>query len=260
MPYITVNKLKTFYFDNEIAGIPLVFIHGWLGSSLEWVYQLFYFNSRNHIILLDLPGFGKSDKPKREYPIKFFTKQVVDFLRFLGYDKVILIGHSLGGMIALSITIQKPQLVKNLILISTSVTFSQSIKNKWNLFGLNIAFRLAYKRLLKNIIKQIISTEKEDKEFKKLYKNALKIPKSVVLSTFKNMTSKFKIYKKLSQIYQPTLIIYGNKDKIISKSKIINLQDLISNSIVEVIEDGSHRVMVENHSQVNKIIDDFIKK
>lgn len=260
MPFITVNKLKTFYFENEIAGTPLVFIHGWLGSSLEWIYQLFYFNSREHIILLDLPGFGKSDKPKIEYSLEFYTKQVLEFLKLLDYDKGILIGHSLGGMIALSIAVQNPKLVKKVILISTSVTFSQSIKNKWNLIWLNIAFRLAYKKVLRNIIKQIISTEKEEGEFKKHFKNALKIPKSVVLSTFKNMTSKFKINKKLSQIYQPTLIIYGSKDKIISKSKIINLEELISNSTVAIIEDSPHRVMVEDHKKVNKIIDEFIKE
>ncbi len=258
MPYININQLNLFYFENKIRGTPLLFIHGWIGSSLEWIYQLNYFNSREHIIILDLPGFGKSDKPNTKYSIEFFTKLILDFLNLLGYNEAILIGHSLGGLIAQNITIQNLKLVKKLILISTTA-ISQPFKNKFFLFWVNIIFRLTYTNFLKNTIKRINSTKDENREFRKLYKNALEIPKSVVLSTFKNMTSKFNLNEKLSVISQPTLIIYGTEDKIISKSMIINLGNLIPNSEIILIENSPHRVMVENHVRVNKIIDDFIK-
>jgi len=258
LPYININQLNIFYFENKIRGTPLLFIHGWIGSSLEWIYQLNYFNSREHIIILDLPGFGKSDKPNTKYSIEFFTKLILDFLNLLGYNEAILIGHSLGGLIAQNITIQNLKLVKKLILISTTA-ISQPIKNKFFLFWVNIIFKLAFTNFLKNTIKRINSTKDENREFRKLYKNALKIPKSVVLSTFKNMTSKFNLNEKGSVISQPTLIIYGTEDKIISKSMIINLGNLIPNSEINLIENSPHRVMVENHIRVNKIIDDFIK-
>ena len=260
MPFITVNQLKIFYIENKILGTPLLFIHGWLGSSLEWIYQYNYFNSKEHIIILDLPGFGNSNKPKTKYSIEFFTKHILDFIKLLGYNEIILIGHSLGGIIAQNIIIQKPTLVKKLILISTAATFSQSIKNKITLFWVNLIFKLTYKNFLKNIIKQIFSIKSENREFKRLYNNTLKIPKSVVLSTFKNMTSKFNLNKELSKIFQPTLLIYGNKDRIISKSSIKNLGDSIPNSEIHIIENSPHRVMVENYIEVNKIINDFINK
>ena len=150
--------------------------------------------------------------------------------------------------------------MKKLILISTAAALSQSIKKKFILFWVNLIFKLGYKNFLKNVIKQIISINIENRKFKRHYCNALKIPKSVVLSTFKNMTSKFNLDKELSKISQPTLIIYGNEDKIISKSMINNLDELIPTSELIIIENGPHRVMVENHVRVNKIIDNFIKK
>ncbi|MFX1275394.1 MAG: alpha/beta fold hydrolase [Promethearchaeota archaeon] len=260
MPFITINQLEIFYIENNISGTPLLFIHGWLGSSPEWIHQFNYFKSKAHIIILDLPGFGKSNKPKTRYSIEFFTKHILDFIKLRGYQEVILIGHSLGGMIAQNITIQKPTLVKKLILISTAATFSQSIKKKITLFWVNIIFKLTYKSFLKNSIKQILSIKSENREFKKLYNNTLKIPKSVVLSTFKNMTSKFNLNKKLSRIFHPTLLIYGKEDRIISRSSIKNLGNLIPNSEVYIIENSPHRVMVENYIEVNKIIDDFINK
>ncbi|MFX1256947.1 MAG: alpha/beta fold hydrolase [Promethearchaeota archaeon] len=252
--------MEIFYYENKIKNIPLLFIHGWLGSSLEWIYQFCYFNSRQHIIILDLPGFGNSDKPKTKYSIEFFTKQVLDFLNKLGYREIILIGHSLGGLIAQNITVKNPKIVKKLILISTSTTFSQSLKQKIVLFWLNLIFKFFYRNFLRNCINQIISTKIDNREFKKLYKQVLKIPKSVVISSFKNMTLKFNINKELFKISQPTLIIYGDKDKIISKSMINKLGNLIPNSEINILKNSAHRLMVENYTVVNKIIDDFIKK
>ncbi|MFX1435187.1 MAG: alpha/beta fold hydrolase [Promethearchaeota archaeon] len=260
MPFITINQFKIFYYQNKMAGIPLVFIHGWLGSSREWIHQLCYFNFKEHITTLDLPGFGKSGKPKAKYSIEFFTEQILSFLKLLGYNEAILIGHSLGGMIALNITIRNPKLVKKLILISSSAEISQSLKDKIKLFWVNLIFKLIYKKFLKNIVKQILSPKFKIQELKRLYTTALKIPKSIVLRTFKNMTSKFNMHDQISQISQPTLIIYGNEDKIISDSMITELGNLVPNSKIFNIEDSSHRVMVDNYEKVNKIIDEFVKK
>lgn len=241
-----------------MRGIPLLFIHGWLGSSLEWIYQFSYFNSRQHVIFLDLPGFGKSDKPNTKYSIDFFTRVIIDFLKQLGYDEVILIGHSLGGLIVQNITIEYPDLVKKLILISTSA-ISQPKNKKFMLFWVNLIFKLAYASFLKSTIKRINSTEDETREVRRQYKNAVTIPKSVVLNTFKHMTSKFKVNEKLFKLSHPTLVLYGTEDRIISKSEIVTLGNLIPNSEVVIIDNSPHRVMVKNYERVNKLISEFVK-
>ena len=133
MPYININQNNIYYLDNKLAGTPLVFIHGWLGSSLEWIYQYSYFNLSYHTVFIDLPGYGRSDKPKVDYSIKFFTKQLLDFLRTLGYTDIILIGHSLGGLIAENISLNEPEMVKKLVLISTTPPNSKYIKKKCQL-------------------------------------------------------------------------------------------------------------------------------
>jgi 3-oxoadipate enol-lactonase len=258
LPIINVNQLDIFYFENNIRGTPLLFIHGWLGSTHEWIYQKFYFNSKNHIIFLDLPGFGRSSKPHTEYSIEFFTKIIVDFLDLLGHNEVVLIGHSLGGLIAQNITIQYPELVKKLILISTSAISSMS-NNKFLLFWVNLVFKFAYNNFLKSTLKRINSNGIENKEFRRQYKYALTIPKSVVLNSFNNMTFKFKKNKRISEIFQPTLILYGTEDKIITKSEIITLSNLIPNAELSIIQNSPHRVMVKSHERVNKLITEFVK-
>ncbi|MFX1241368.1 MAG: alpha/beta fold hydrolase [Promethearchaeota archaeon] len=259
MPLININHLKIFYYDNKLEGIPLVFIHGWLGSSLEWKYQLYHFNLKNHIILLDLPGFGKSDKPREDYTIEFYTKQIIDLLKLLKYNKVILIGHSLGGLIAQDIVLKKPKIVKKLILISSTSGKPQSILERIMIFWINILFKMFYRALLKKIIGKIISPEEEFREFKKLYKNALKLPKAVVLKTFKNMTYTYKLKEGLCAISQPTILIYGSEDRIVSKAAINELNDYIPKTELFIIDKGSHRTMYDNSVKVNGLIEKFIQ-
>ncbi|MFW9973379.1 MAG: alpha/beta fold hydrolase, partial [Candidatus Odinarchaeota archaeon] len=247
-------------YDNKLEGTPLLFIHGWLGSSIEWSYQIFHFSLKSHIILIDLPGFGKSDKPNTDYSIEFFTKQIVDFIHHLGYVEVYLIGHSLGGLIAQNIALTNANLVKKLILINSATALSPSINEKFIIFWINILFKLFYRNFLKKMIKQIISAPNENREFKKLFKNALKLPKALVLSSFKNMTTKFTLQKELSRICQTTLIIYGTDDKIVSKSMVETLNNLIPLSKLKIIKNGSHRVMYDNYGKVNDAIEEFINK
>ncbi|NHJ19406.1 MAG: alpha/beta hydrolase [Candidatus Lokiarchaeota archaeon] len=257
LPFININQLKLFYVENRLKGTPLLFIHGWLGSSFEWIYQIAYFKSRNHIILLDLPGYGKSDKPNENYSIDFFSKVIVDFIHQLGYTKAILIGHSLGGLIAQNIAIQNPELVNKLILISTSA-ISQLSFNKFLLFWINAIFRITYTNFLKGTLKRINSIEEENREFRRQLKYALTIPKPVVLRTFNNMTFKFNKNENIADISQPTLILYGTDDRIITKSELVTLDSLIPNSELHIIENSPHRVMVKSHIKVNKLIHDFV--
>ena len=84
------------------------------------------------------------------------------------------------------------------------------------------------------------------------------LPKSIVLNTFKNMTLRFELKKGLESILQPTLIIYGTEDSIISKSKSRELNNRISNSKVIPIINGSHRLMFNNHEKINTLIEEFI--
>ena len=112
----------------------------------------------------------------------------------------------------------------------------------------------------KKIIKHIISPANQNREFKKLYVNALKLPKALVLNSFKNMTCKFTLKRELVQIHQPTLIIYGTEDKITPKSMVNTLNDLIPRSELRIVENGSHRVMYDNYKKVNEFIDEFINK
>lgn len=259
MPYLDVNHLKVFFLDNKKDGIPIFFIHGFLGNIGDWFHQYLHFNPNTHTIFIDIPGFGRSDKPIINYSLEFYSSVLISIIESLRYEKIYLIGHSFGGMIAQQITITKPKIVEKLILIDTTYGFCNSFTDKIKLFFVNLFFKIYYKVFLRAIIRQILANSVEKYKIKIYYKRALTIPKEVLLSTFKNMTLKSNMKKKLSRISTPTLIIHGSRDIIIKKSMVQKMNQLIPSSQVIYIENGPHKTMSINHSEVNQLIDEFIK-
>jgi pimeloyl-ACP methyl ester carboxylesterase len=96
----------------------LVFLHG-LGSYLKfWYYQLEPFAAQGwHVVAIDLPGFGKSDKPGTfPYTMEALGDAASELVTQLGIKQAILVGHSMGGQTALSWAIRKPEQVRALVL------------------------------------------------------------------------------------------------------------------------------------------------
>ncbi len=96
----------------------LVLIHG-LGSSMPaWKENLAALSARHRVVAIDLPGYGKSSKGNYDYSMAFFAKAVRGVVRELGLSHVVLVGHSMGGQIAMTYALEYPQDVDALVLSS----------------------------------------------------------------------------------------------------------------------------------------------
>jgi len=124
MPSIDVNHLKINYLEREAAGCPtIVMVHG-LGCSLKYWKCLFDAPefSDYRLIAFDLPGFGESEKPET-YDYRFDSQAaiVLDLLDALHAQDVILLGHSMGGAIAILMALKRPEAFRQLIVIEPNL-------------------------------------------------------------------------------------------------------------------------------------------
>jgi pimeloyl-ACP methyl ester carboxylesterase len=106
------------------SGPPLVLVHDYLASHVEWEDVLPRLSRQFHVIAPDLPGFGESEKPSpSRYPYDFdaFSESLVDLIAALGLARVSVCGHSLGGAIALTIAASHPHVVEKLVLVNALV-------------------------------------------------------------------------------------------------------------------------------------------
>lgn len=100
-------------------GPPLLLIHGIGDSSRTWE-QVIPLLAREHLVIApDLLGHGASDKPRADYSVAAYANGMRDLLAVLGVDRVTLVGHSLGGGVAMQFAYQFPDKTERLVLVST---------------------------------------------------------------------------------------------------------------------------------------------
>jgi pimeloyl-ACP methyl ester carboxylesterase len=90
------GDLKVHYKSLGEGQTAVVFIHGWCCDHTVWRDQATAFNSKARLLFVDLPGYGKSDKPKIDYTMDVFAKGVDAVLQDAGVEQAVLVGHSMG--------------------------------------------------------------------------------------------------------------------------------------------------------------------
>jgi pimeloyl-ACP methyl ester carboxylesterase len=115
MPYVKRDGLSLYYEQAGSGDPPLVFIHGWCCDHTFFQPQFNHFKASHAVITLDLRGCGGSDQPEYGYDIPTLADDVAGLCAELGLSKPIVVGHSLGGMIAIELAARYPSLPAALV-------------------------------------------------------------------------------------------------------------------------------------------------
>lgn len=115
---VTLHGLDLHYVDAG-RGEPLVFVHGLLGSHRDWADLMGTLSAGHRVLAPDLFGHGASAKPMGDYSLGAHAATLRDLLDYLGIEAVTLVGHSLGGGIALQFAYLFPDRVRRLVLVSS---------------------------------------------------------------------------------------------------------------------------------------------
>ncbi len=116
------SGVSLFLYDAGPAEAPaLVLVHGLGNEADTWRYVFPHLSERLRVIAVDLPGFGRSDKPRRAYTVPFFCDALLELLDAMGIARAGLVGHSLGAVIAHFAALQRPDRVERLVLVGGSL-------------------------------------------------------------------------------------------------------------------------------------------
>jgi pimeloyl-ACP methyl ester carboxylesterase len=119
--FVEVEGLDVHYVEQG-EGEPVLMLHGWPTSSYLWRGILPVVGEGNRAIAIDLPGFGRSDKPTdASYSFRFFDRVLTGFLEAIEVERLGLAVHDLGGLIGLYWAAQHPERVTRLALLNTLV-------------------------------------------------------------------------------------------------------------------------------------------
>lgn len=118
--YMNLNGQSIRYFQAGSDGLPLVLFHGTGESALDWSWVLPKLGEKYRVYAPDFPGAGESAKPIREYSIEFFTQFATNFIDAIALDRAVVVGNSLGGLIALRIALACSAQTTALVLVDST--------------------------------------------------------------------------------------------------------------------------------------------
>ncbi|MDD5313581.1 MAG: alpha/beta hydrolase [Dehalococcoidia bacterium] len=264
--YITIGNINTHVWETG-AGIPLVLVHGFMGTAFDWRSNIRELASHFAVKAFDLPGFGYSDKPSEfKYTSEGYADFLESFLDSLGIKKAVLVGNSMGGEIILQACLKYPDRVSALILIDSggypgSVRFLLFRLLKVPLLGpliMSLVTPIAVKYVLGRILidKSQITDDLVEYYFD-VYKtpDARKIPPGVLRNMMKDEPG---IRARLKEINCPACIIWGSRDQVIPPHYARLFNQEIAKSKLVIIDEAGHLPQIDNPDAVNKAIIDFI--
>jgi len=121
MPWIERDGVSLSYEDAGDELPPLVLVHGWGCNHTFMAPQFNHFRGDHRVVTVDLRGHGRSDKPRQSYSIPAFADDLAWLCRQRGIERPIVVGHSMGGAIALEWAAEEPERLAGIVLLDTAV-------------------------------------------------------------------------------------------------------------------------------------------
>jgi long-chain acyl-CoA synthetase len=230
-------RLSVIDVSPELPLRTLVFLHGFGGQSAQWHYQVQKFALENRVIAPDLRGHGLSDKPAQGYDMRTLQSDLVKVLDLLNVrGKIVLIGHSFGGAIAVDYAAAHPERVESLVLIAASGEFR--FQPLWRL-------ALALPNWLLRILG--LFTHKW-----------LFAPPAVLKQLYAKNLAAWRGWDKLAALTVRTLVIRGHRDNVFERTFFEGVAQRIPGAIEADIGASGHLVMLERQEAVNRAIQRFL--
>jgi pimeloyl-ACP methyl ester carboxylesterase len=236
-------------YDEVGLGKSIVFVHGACENSSFWNHQRIL-SDRFRIIAIDLPGHGKSSPLSREIEIRSYSEIVSEFLSRICGDKPVLVGHSMGGAIALLNAIERPGSLRGVVLVCTGAKLGV-------LPSIREGLRSRFEETVKAVVGPRQFSSKTNLETIRFVTNEiLKCNNGIAAGDYEACNS-FDVRQKLQSITIPVLIIAGEEDKMTPAIWSTYLKENIPRAKLVVIRDASHLPMLERPNEFNRHLIEF---
>ncbi len=233
----------------------LVFLHGWGGMWQSWFPLIERLKTKFKIYALDLPGFGQSSI-ERPYSLHDYAHDVIDCIAQEKIKKPVLIGHSLGGAIALKIALEKPEIASGLVLIGAAgvrpeldmkkriiMSIAKTGRTVLSLPGINRLREPIRKTFYKKL--GLLDAGYYDAKNETLKKTFSKLCREDLSNEFQN-------------IHTPTLILWGERDSATLLKSGKKTHEGVKGSQMITFPNAGHFVYLEETDKCAEAIAHFV--
>lgn len=269
--YATIGDLTIRYWE-EGAGSPLLLIHG-LGASVEtWAWNIEALAQDYRVIALDLPGFGESSRPTRNdfYSLEYAGSFLRQFVNALGYvDKLSVAGNSMGGILAIQLSLMYPEMVEKLVLVDSAglnrtIHWATRLMSVWPVGELLMRpARRKVQKIARSLFyrDELITDEFVDRMLEMLSRPGAQ---EIILKSLRsgvNVFGQFLVLSesRLRQVMAPTLVIWGEEDALFPIGHAEFALRAIPDCRAVVLEEAGHMPQMDRPDAFNRLTAEFLE-
>jgi pimeloyl-ACP methyl ester carboxylesterase len=254
-------------------GPPLVFVHGLSGSWPNWLEQLPVFADSHRVIAMDLPGFGHSPLPHERITISGYARLLDGLLDELGIDAATVVGNSMGGFTSAELAIAFPERVERLVLVSPAglstyrhprgtralpaLQRGERIVAAYTAWMASKSDTVTRRPLLRNATLGLVTRHPGRLPAALAAEQLRGAGKPGFIQALEaNLDYDFR--HRLPEIACPTLIVWGDSDRVITVNDAAVYAELIPGSRKVVYEDTGHMSQIERPDAFNSLLREFL--
>jgi len=253
-------KVDGVFINYELAGKGpcLALIHGLGGSLQVWHSQVLAFSKRYQVLTWDVRGFGGSDRPRGEYSAQLFASDLARLLKKLGIGRACVLGHSMGGVIALRFALDYPELTAALIVSASSSEVNPKAIEYWDGLAATIekkgmeAVPFAPERFFSKGLAE------KDPEFVAAYARTRPTNDPRAYARAARSMARYNYTSELGRIACPTLVVVGDQDVVTPPGGSVIMHRRIPGSRLVIFKELGHWSYIEKPEAFNSAVLDFL--
>jgi pimeloyl-ACP methyl ester carboxylesterase len=241
-----------------------------------WEYQVAPLSEERRVLALDLPGYGASGRPDAPYTPPWFAGVVRAWMDEMGLDKVVLVGHSMGGQISMTFALNWPDRLDQMVLSAPAgiETFQRGaadwMRTYWHeeraLETREEELRATFHTLVFNRPDAGVERLLEER-VRMTHTQAFRATSVAVARSVKGMLD-YPVVHRLDQIQTPTLVVYGTDDRMIpnpvfngGRTRQIGekARDSLPNARLVMLSKAGHTVHHDDAPGFNQAVIDFLR-
>ena len=240
-------------------GRPLIFLHGYPMHQGIWANFTDHFTFSHTVVTLDLPGFGKSKLLPGDFTLDDVAAAVLDFMDAHHLRNAVVIGHSLGGYVALSMIARKPEWIDGLVLLHSTALADSAERRESRDKVIEFVKKNGAYEFTTNFITPLFA-DPDHADIERVKQIAATTGADTVIAYAKAMRDRLDHTKTIRTYEKPTLFLAGARDPGIPVSSIHDQVVGCKNCEISVMDNVAHMGMIENPVETAARIKDFLDK
>ncbi|MCS6926087.1 MAG: alpha/beta hydrolase [Candidatus Binatia bacterium] len=253
MAFLDRDGVQLFVEEAGSGEPPLLLVHGWTCDHTYLAPQFAYFRQTHRVVAVDLRGHGQSDKPQHPYTMETFADDLVWICDRLGIRTPVVIGHSMGGVIAVALAVTAPDLPAAVVALDSPLVPSQTLLAtvapvRQGLWGPH------YRAVQRQFVSDFLFLPTDDPQRKAQIVEAMSAsPQHVMASAFEHVLS-FDTAAAVAQCAVPLLVLFAAQPL----SDVVRLRELNPRAVIGQTVGAGHFHQLEVPEQVNAMIERFL--